>query len=276
MEISKIANEIKNIVSNSEELLKMIYIDIAQPGAKQVGFALENILKLGNTVLLPIRYLNGVAEMNFKFSMEKYQEKMARYDEREISIVPPEIGVDILDKMKITCSEDIRKLYVSILVSASHKDSYSLVHPKIIKTVNLFTPDEAKIIDVLSKEEIYIVQPQLKELIEKGGKTENLGLSKIERANYWEFDLFFSTADGLFDFRDNRTLYYNNFVNEGIIRLNRCESEPAHEHLIQIEDEIVMKLKNEHIKDENFSIQFAYYKVGLTDYGHRLINICTA
>lgn len=275
MEIAKAASELKNVITKNEELLKMIYVDIAQPGAKQVGFALENIIKLGNTILLPIKYLNGIAEVNFKYSMEKYQQKMAMYGESKISVVPPEIGVDILDKMKITCSEDIRKLYVSILVSASNKDSYSMVHPKIIRTVNLFTPDEAKIIDLLSREDIYIVQPLLKELVEKGGKTENLGLSKIERANYWEFDLYFSTIDDLFDFRDNRTLYYNNFINEGIVRLDKCDSLVEHENLIKAEEEIVLTLRNQHIKDENYNIQFVYYKIGLTEYGQRLINICT-
>lgn len=262
------------IINDNKELLELIYVDTLQPGAKQVGFALENILKLGNTVLLPIRYLNGVAEINFKESMRKYQQKFDSIDIEQMNQVPPEIGVEILEKFKIVQSEKIRDLYINILASASMKESYPDVHPKIVKTIELFTPDEAIIIEKLSLESVYIMKIVLKEIIKPKRKTANYGLEIPEESISYEQNSMFSNVDGELNYKENTTVYFENLIEWGVVKLKRCNPTDTHEKL-QIDNAVELERMNEElIKSESQQIELLAYELVLTEFGKRLISVC--
>lgn len=47
-------DELIKSLSHFEGLLETVYADLAQSGTRQVGQALETVLGLGNTALLPL------------------------------------------------------------------------------------------------------------------------------------------------------------------------------------------------------------------------------
>ncbi|QCT02286.1 hypothetical protein E6C60_1570 [Paenibacillus algicola] len=66
-------------------LIKEIYTDLAQPGVKQVGLALETVLDLCNTILLPAKILNEKSKIVFTNNLERYKEKVKNIDKEKNS-----------------------------------------------------------------------------------------------------------------------------------------------------------------------------------------------
>ncbi|MBK9334819.1 MAG: hypothetical protein IPM96_21070 [Ignavibacteria bacterium] len=80
MDISKAMSLIKD----TSKLVSQIYEDLAQPGVKQVGIALESVLGLSNTLLLPLRLINEKSNEIFKANMNKFRKKWRRYLMKEL------------------------------------------------------------------------------------------------------------------------------------------------------------------------------------------------
>ena len=66
-------------------------------------------------------------------------------DENIIEVVP-EIGCEILQKIPMTSSEELRNLYLELLYKASNSETVNLIHPGFIQIISEMTPGEAKII----------------------------------------------------------------------------------------------------------------------------------
>lgn len=60
-------------------LLIEIYGDIARPGVRQVGKALETVIGLGNTILWPIALANEHSRMALENNLERYRKKWNQF-----------------------------------------------------------------------------------------------------------------------------------------------------------------------------------------------------
>lgn len=136
--------------SSETGLLKEIYTDLAQPGVKKVGAALETVLDLSNTILLPLKIANEKSKILFAKNMERYKEKVECIDTEKISIVPPELGIPILDRLTYTSNETISEMFICLLAAASSTDTCNMAHPSFIQIISSLSVDEAKIINFLS------------------------------------------------------------------------------------------------------------------------------
>lgn len=142
-------------VANSVEVLPLIYKDLAQPGVQKVGRALETVLDLGNTVLLPIKLANERTKYWFKKHMDSYREKLDSVPYEAICDVPPEIGVPILDKLTYTTSEDSADLFTTLLTKASSVETAGQVHPSFASIMSNLSVDEASIIKFIDSDILY-------------------------------------------------------------------------------------------------------------------------
>lgn len=136
-------SEIVEFFKSQGELLKQVYSDFAQPGVKQVGQALETVLGLTNTILLPLKLLNENARVSFNRKMEKYRERIKHLSDNEVCNVPPEIGMPILDKFTYISDNEISELFINLLSKASCKNTVKDAHPRFISIINslLSTPE---------------------------------------------------------------------------------------------------------------------------------------
>src|SRR5262245_34720346 len=100
-------------------LLLEIYGDLAKPGVKQAGRALETVVGLGNTILWPIAWANERSRIALKRNLEKYREEIKHLPEEKVTPVPPEIGVPIAEKLGYVTDEELSDLYVNLLARAS-------------------------------------------------------------------------------------------------------------------------------------------------------------
>lgn len=142
-------HEIIEAISGENGLLKEVYGDLAKPGVKQVGQALETVLGLGNSVLIPIQLLNAKGRYVVESNLNKYREKIENLNCDEVSPVPPEVGVPILEKLTYVTNDELVNLYTELLAKASSKSHCDMAHPNFVNIINSLSPDEAILISTL-------------------------------------------------------------------------------------------------------------------------------
>ncbi|WP_275270509.1 DUF4393 domain-containing protein [Limnobacter sp. P1] len=132
-------------------LLVEIYGDLARPGVKQAGRALETVMGLGNTILWPIAWANERSRIALETNLEKYRQRLESIPEEKIVGVAPEIGVPIAEKLAYVTDEQLSDMYVRLLATASNVDTLGNAHPSFVNVVNNLSPDEARLL-------VYFVQ----------------------------------------------------------------------------------------------------------------------
>lgn len=190
-------------------LLPEIYGDLLKPGVKQVGQALETAFGLCNTILSPITWANERTRIALKGNLEKYRAEIEHLPEEKVALVPPEIGVPILEKLGYVTNEELSDLYVNLLAKASCVDTVQFAHPSFVNIVNNLSPDEA----VLLKEmHLRGTMP----FIAVGYIPPSGGGRRIVA------DLFTGVeAQNNLKFPGNITAYFSNFDGLGLIDIRR-------------------------------------------------------
>lgn len=135
----------------SDKLLATLYTDMAQPGARRVGQALETVLDLSNTILFPVRLLNEKVKLTFTANIKKYEQKLTHLDQCEIISVPPEIGMPVIDKLTYYTNEELAELFVNLLSTASSGKTIGNAHPGYINVIEQLSVDEARILKYLAR-----------------------------------------------------------------------------------------------------------------------------
>jgi hypothetical protein len=128
-------------------LLVEIYGDVARPGVRQVGKALETVVGLGNTILWPIAWANERSRLALEKNLQKYRAELESIPEEKIVNVAPEIGVPIAEKLTYVQDDRLSDLYVRLLAKASNADSLEQAHPSFVNVINNLSPDEAHFLE---------------------------------------------------------------------------------------------------------------------------------
>ena len=74
--------EIIRLITETPQILKLLYTDLAQPSIIKISLALETIFDLSNTILLPVKLLNEKSKIIFKTNINKYAEKIKNINNR--------------------------------------------------------------------------------------------------------------------------------------------------------------------------------------------------
>jgi len=128
-------------------LIVEIYGDLARPGVRQVGKALDTVLGLGNTILWPITWANERSKIYLEKNLEKYRKSLEAIPEERIIQVSPEVGVPIAEKLAYVRDDRLSDLYVSLLSKASCSDTVSQAHPSFVNVIDNLSPDEAQLLE---------------------------------------------------------------------------------------------------------------------------------
>lgn len=133
--------------TNTLELAKTVYPDLAQPAVKKVGIALEMTIDF---LTIPIKYLGMIGkkhDINITKHLNDLQQKIDSYPEEEIGTVPPEIGVPIIEDLTRVTNAELAEMYINLLTNASIIDKSKYAHPSFIHVIRSLSTDEAKIIN---------------------------------------------------------------------------------------------------------------------------------
>jgi hypothetical protein len=155
-------------ITKHEGVLHALYSDLAAPGVKLVGLALETVLKTGNILLLPFRMLNEYAAASERRNFKEIAARFSKIHPDDVVDVRPEIGVPILEKISITEDPDLKRLFVELLATAADKNKVGSAHPSFVRVIENLSPDEAKILKAWKGQQ-FIPSLIVKELAKDSG-----------------------------------------------------------------------------------------------------------
>jgi hypothetical protein len=237
-------------VAKSDGVLQALYSDLAAPGVRQVGLALETVLKTGSILLLPLRMLNEYAANFERNNFREIAERLCEIPEEDIVDIRPEIGVPILERLSATHDPDLRKLFIELLASAANCKSVEVAHPSFVRVIENLSPDEAKIL--AEWKDLHLIP-----CLAIGYKAEEVGSRKI-------YDPYLEVPDSLIS-PDLASMFIANLEGLGLVthHSNKYVTEQG------AYDAIIIGAKGQHpsIKEELLSIfQSADGKIEVGDY----------
>ncbi len=241
-------------------LLKEIYGDLAKPGVEQVGKALGTIIGLG--ILWPISLINERANIALKHNLEKYKEQLKDVQKDEISVVAPEVGVSLAEKLSYVTNEELSDLYVNLLAKASTFKTANLAHPSFVNIINNLSPDEAILLkNFKSDSELPFIEARL---LGKGAMEWILVkglLTGLERSTKLSFP-------------DNIEAYMSNFEGLGLIQVRRDLSLALPELYRELEGFYRTIFEHPLYKRETHVPTFRRGTIQVTTFGRLFISAC--
>jgi hypothetical protein len=146
-EESKI-NALVNI--GQSKVVEKVYRDLLSQPSKKAGNALGTIVNIGNTLLWPIKWANERTRLYFENNLNRYEKELEKIPEEEITEVPTEISMPIIERFTYTSNEELSKAFVNLLTSASSVKNINKAHPGFIQIIDRLSPDEAILLRYLS------------------------------------------------------------------------------------------------------------------------------
>ncbi|MFB6803434.1 DUF4393 domain-containing protein [Peribacillus butanolivorans] len=267
---------IGDLSTNSLETVKLIYPDLAQPGIKKVGLALETVLDFSNTILLPLKLVNEKSKFFFQRHMENYKEKLNKVPEEQIGTVTPEIGLPILDELLRVTNDDLADLFTNLLVNASTVNGSQYAHPSFINIIKSLSADEARIVKYLSE----ISNPSELVIFIRFEKVDSMGSVPLTKE--------FNNLNNLvpLDFKENDGFYINNLINLGILQPQNIYYRDAEKLYKDLEanyqelyklylDELNKGIRESLIQDTNTKLNINRGSNKITEYGESLFKSIT-
>lgn len=150
-------DEIDSVAKATTEIIKAVpvYEDAVQPVAKEIGKALKTLGGAINVALLPLETM--VYGYNIiKVELENRLETRLKRVLPENIIAPPlQVVGPLLEKYKyVHNNRELSQMFVSLLANAMDKDRVQNAHPSFVNIISELSPDEAKLVDTIHKEEL--------------------------------------------------------------------------------------------------------------------------
>lgn len=148
--------ESKQIVAAAEAIQGIVeavpvYQDAVQPAAREVGKALSTVAKAINVALAPVGALVWGYDRICEYLSARLANKLASTPGADIQTPPPTIAGPALEALRFTGDEEmLRDLYATLLATAMDRTTTGLAHPAFVEIIKQMSPDEARIVKVIS------------------------------------------------------------------------------------------------------------------------------
>lgn len=145
---------------NSEEIKSIlpadkIYSDTLSPAMKQIGKALENVVKTSRFLLSPIDYLAAYSDR-----WERYLQKVSnKVEEGNLVEGHPQIVIPVIEGLTLSYENTLlSELFINLLANSIDKTKQDLAHPAFPNIIKQLSHDEAVILYFLKKKSYEVVQ----------------------------------------------------------------------------------------------------------------------
>jgi hypothetical protein len=129
-----------------------IYQDALQPAAKEVGVALQTVAKTLHVLLSPISSLVWGYEQIKEFVGDRVAEKLKNVPNERLKSPEPSVAGPALEALKYTGYQvHLRELYAGLLATSIDSKTAAVAHPSFVEIIKQMSPDEALIMQTLSK-----------------------------------------------------------------------------------------------------------------------------
>lgn len=241
-------------------LLVEIYGDLAKPGVRQVGKALDTVLGLGNTVLWPITWANERSRVYLEKNLQDYRKRLEQLPEENVISVTPEIGVPIAEKLAYVRDEKLADLYVTLLAKASDVDTVSQAHPSFVNVINNLSPDDAQLL------EFFVNNDDMEFVTAK-----------------WHNPVVYSIAEDLLiapkllsglTFPQNVPAYISNLAGLGLVSIHRDRTVYESDVYAILEEHWSAKFPKDLAPEPDRELMFEGGTISITKFGSQFIAAC--
>jgi Abortive infection alpha len=124
-----------------------VYQDAVQPGARQVGKALETVGKAVNVALAPVAALVWGYEKICTWLAPALEARLLSISPDQIVTPRAMIAGPAIEALRFAGGEEsLRELYANLLATAMDSDTAHNAHPAFVEIIKQLSPDEAKLL----------------------------------------------------------------------------------------------------------------------------------
>ncbi len=154
------------IVKQSGGVIGKAYDDLIHPSAQSLGNTLSLLPRSIGVFLKGWEkwVING--EESIQLTAEAVKDKASKIPEEKLTEPEPYVAVPAIQQLSYCYnSEELRAMYANLLVSSMNSDTKYKVHPAFVDIIKQLTPDEAKILKLISEKKTYypLIEVQLKD-----------------------------------------------------------------------------------------------------------------
>lgn len=151
------SNPIEQTLDVVERVAKAlpIYDDMLKPAAQELGKGLVTVAKTVNIVLTPLKLTVWGYERIENWLETEVSNKLENVPPERIQTPALNVAGPALEAMKFVGNEpDLRNLYANLLKTAMDAETAAKAHPGFVEVIKQLTPDEARIVNYLTKVDI--------------------------------------------------------------------------------------------------------------------------
>ena len=128
-----------------------IYKDLLQPATQEIGKFVARVPRAINAALSKFDVWIERKEFNVKETKKLLEKKLENVNPENIVTPESYVGVPALQAISYSMdSEELRNLYANLLATSMIQDIKWKVHPSYVEVIKQITPDEAKLLKILS------------------------------------------------------------------------------------------------------------------------------
>lgn len=268
--MSEEKSEVGQIAQAVSEVVKAVpvYQDAIQPGAKEVGKALETVGRTVNAALMPLRGMVWGMEQLEQFVKQRVGAKLKDTPLEAIQTPKANVAAPAFDAVRMAGDDpDLQEMYANLIATAMDRRVALRVFPSFVEILKQLTSDEAKILRLIGSQNpvsLPIVHLRLQHLHVQHGRTVVNNLSHVGFDAGCEYPrLVTSYIDNLIrlgllnPFSEHRA-----YAGQGIY--DRLESDPE-----------LLKLKSEFEQaDPEYEGRFVRSGLEVTSLGSDFIRAC--
>jgi hypothetical protein len=244
-----------------------IYQDALQPAAKEIGTALQTVAKTIHIVLAPVSVLVWGYDQIKDFVSNRVAEKLKDVPPENIATPKPNVAGPALESLRYTGHEEtLREMYANLLAASMDTRTANGAHPAFVEIIRQLTPDEARILRLLTQPRPFPLLTIRKEYkisteTQSGGVEALINFSLLG----WEAGC---------NFPDQTPTYIDNLCRLGLAEV------PASFYTIpgsydQLENHPQVESVKKAIEaDENFQPVFKRKILAVTEMGKQFLSVC--
>ena len=148
-------NEILDVTTEvAKEIAKDVYEDVGHPVAKPTGELVGLIPRAIKAALSPLEKWVLQKEYNVEETRKLLEKKLENVSPDQIEAPEPHIAVPAMQYISYCMdNEELREMYANLLASSMKKDTKDNAHPSFVEIIKQLSPDEAKLLGYINRQE---------------------------------------------------------------------------------------------------------------------------
>jgi Abortive infection alpha len=146
-------NKVRNTADVVKGVLEAVpvYQDAIQPGAKEIGTALQTVGQAINAALLPLKGLVWSFKRIERYLQKTMAEKLGDVPPERIVTPNPAVAGPTVEALRFAAHEpSLRELYANLLATSMDMQTAKEAHPAFVEVIRQLNADEARLIQYIA------------------------------------------------------------------------------------------------------------------------------